>query len=65
MGMRWEKWKYFWSDKLCQWLAWRLPRRLAYWAFIRVHSHATCTVYRDKSPDEITWVQAAAAWSRS
>lgn len=28
-------------DALMRWVAWRLPRRLAYWVAIRVAAHAT------------------------
>ncbi len=32
-------WKLRRRDRAVMWLAWRLPRRLAYWATIRVAVH--------------------------
>lgn len=49
-------------DKFYQWLAFRLPKRLAYWCYIRIHSYATVTKFKDKIPDEVTWHQALEAW---
>ena len=42
MRMRYICWRiqYFWHrlpEELCIWLAWKMPRMLAYWAFVRVH----------------------------
>lgn len=40
---------YFWPrlrfnetrDKFYRWLAWKLPRQLAMWAYVRVYTYAT------------------------
>ena len=32
------RWRYFWHERLPFWIAKRLPARVAYFAFIRVHA---------------------------
>jgi hypothetical protein len=49
-------------DKFYFWLAWYLPKGLAYWCYIRVASYAT-SKYPDKTPDEINIMQALACWN--
>ena len=50
-------------EKFYQWLAFKLPKRLVYWCYIRVHSYATTTEeFKDKTPDEVNWHQALEAW---
>ena len=46
------------KEKLAIAIAWALPRRIAYWAFIRV------TTYREPgNPGETKALDAAARWS--
>lgn len=44
-----------------QWLAHRLPRRLVYFAYIRVMAHAWAEV-GNKHPDEIGYQEACERW---
>ena len=49
-------------DKLARFVAWKVvPKRVAYWAFMRVMATATQQLPA-KSPSEISWDQAAKAW---
>lgn len=52
----------FFQVKLPQWIAWKLPRRVVYFAYIRLHSYATCTKYSDKTPNEVDWSMALNTW---
>lgn len=52
-----------WKDKLAQWIAWWLPRRIVYFAYVRVHAHAT-QIYSSKTPDEITVFEGMEAWGQ-
>ena len=49
-------------EKLTMKLAYALPRRLAYWAYVRVHSEATVTTHQDKTPDQVTVFDAMKSW---
>jgi hypothetical protein len=49
-------------ERLWRALAWRLPRALAYWAFIRVAAEATTHEFSDKHPEEVTAVQMMKSW---
>lgn len=44
------------------WLAWRLPRRLAMWAAIRVSAHATTGPYSNQIVPELTVSDALKRW---
>ena len=37
-------------DRAWMWLAWALPRRLAYWCAIRVATHASRSMYDAEMP---------------
>jgi hypothetical protein len=47
----------FFRDGLWQRIAWKLPRPLVKWCFIRVSSSVT-----DREPDQITYPVAYKAW---
>ena len=50
-------------DKFWQWLAFRLPRRLAYWAAIRVGAYATSgPQYGTTVVPELTYMEALRRW---
>jgi len=49
-------------EKLFEYLAWKMPRRLVYWCAIRLMSSATCGKYSDTHPDEISVIEALDAW---
>lgn len=46
-----------------EWIAWHLPRAIAYRVLIRCMAHATW-VYSSIQPDEITIMDALEAWGR-
>lgn len=48
-------------ERLWMWLAWRLPRRLVYWASIRLMSTAT-GAYSNRTPDGINIMEALHVW---
>jgi len=43
-------------------IAWRLPRGLAYWAAVRVNTAATVTRYTDRTPDQVSIIDALKVW---
>lgn len=47
-------------EKFWMWVAWRLPRQLAYWATVRVVAHAT-TVGHEEVP-ELKAMDALRRW---
>jgi hypothetical protein len=49
-------------EKLWIWLAWSVPRPLAYWCAIRVGVHAT-TYWPDLAPSQISLPAALTAWN--
>ena len=49
-------------ERFHMWLAWRLPRRLAYWAAIRVGAHATQGQYSDQVVPELGFMDALKRW---
>jgi len=49
-------------DKLCQWIAWKLPKRIAMWTYVRVGAHATTGKYGDTVLPEITMMEALKRW---
>jgi len=49
-------------EKFWYQLAWCLPRRLAYWCFVRVASHATAGRWSSEIPDNVSIVTAAGRW---
>ena len=50
------------SERVLVWLAWRLPRRLAYWAAIRVGVHATRGRWSHQVVPELYLVDALKRW---
>lgn len=51
-------------EKICQWVANRLPRRVIYFSYIRLHAWVMCREYSDKTPDEVTWSMAVKSWEK-
>lgn len=49
-------------EKMWQWLAWHMPRPLAYWATIRVGAHATTGQYSNQIVPELPFVDALKRW---
>lgn len=55
--------KQLW-ERVCRWLAWHVPSRVAYWVYIRIHSFATVQEkFHKNEPDDITWGMALDVWS--
>lgn len=48
--------------KITQWLAWRLPKRLVYWASIRLIANATQGKYSSTVVPELTAIEALKRW---
>jgi hypothetical protein len=55
LSLRW--WVKRKSEQFFMWLAWSMPREMAYWTFIRVSTHQY-----SGSPDARTVEQALKAW---
>jgi cytochrome c-type biogenesis protein CcmH/NrfF len=49
-------------EQVLVWIIWRLPRRIVYWAAIRLMAHATTAVYPTRTPDGVTILEALDAW---
>lgn len=49
-------------DKFWQKIANVLPKRLVYFAYIRLHAYATTGKYSHLTPCEVTWGDALKAW---
>lgn len=46
------------KDKIAQWIAWKLPKRIVYWAYLRVTAHATTGEHGHEFVEEITIMDA-------
>ncbi len=49
-------------EKIARSIAWMLPKRVAKWAFIRVHTYATVTDYTDRTPEQVDVFDALKCW---
>lgn len=49
-------------SKVCQWLAWKLPRRLVYFCAIRLMVSATAGKYSGTVVPELTAIDALKRW---
>ena len=49
-------------DKIYMWIAWKLPRRLVYWAQIRVTCYATQEKYSSQIVPDLTAMDASRRW---
>jgi hypothetical protein len=52
-------------EEWAMWLAWRLPRRVAYWATIRVGCHATQGEWSNESPTDLLQYVALQRWEKT
>ena len=50
-------------ERIWMWLAWHLPRSLAYWTAIRVGASATTGKYADREVPKVTVIDALEAWA--
>lgn len=54
------------SERFWIWLAWRLPRRLTYWAYVRVATFGTTVPpLSSMNPAEQTILQPMQRWEES
>jgi hypothetical protein len=53
------------QERLWMWVAWRLPRQLAYWAALRVIVVATAGRHGATDPGELDVMEALRRWERS
>ena len=53
-----------WTWRVWAWIAWRLPRKLVYWAAIRLLSHATVGKYGDQIVPELLAMDALGRWEK-
>jgi hypothetical protein len=53
------------TDRLYQWLAYRLPKGLVYWAAIRMFAHATTGKYGDTIVTELDVMEALKRWDEA
>lgn len=49
-------------DKLFWWLAWKMPKRIAYLCTVRVGAHAT-QVHSQRTPSEINLIDILSSWT--
>lgn len=49
-------------DKITRWIAWRLPKRLVKWCYMRVAAHATTGKYRDTEVPALGMMDAIQRW---
>lgn len=50
------------GDAFWMWLAWKLPRRLVYWAAIRLMAHATCGKWGSHPVPQVSIIDALNRW---
>ena len=50
------------SERICIWIAWRLPRGVVKWTFYRVLANATSGQHSNQDAVALTWQQAADRW---
>ena len=51
-----------WPDKICMFIAWRLPRRLIMWCAMRLGANATQGKYETQIVPELTFMDAVGRW---
>ena len=49
-------------DKICMFVAWRLPRRLIMWCAMRLGAHATQGQYETQIVPELNFMDAMERW---
>jgi hypothetical protein len=52
------------SERFWLWLAYKLPRGLAYWCAIRIGAHATGSKYPTQVVPELTFMDALKRWEQ-
>jgi hypothetical protein len=49
-------------ERLAIWIAWHVPRRVAYWCAIRLGAHATTGAYGNQVVPELRFTDALRRW---
>ena len=49
-------------DKICEWIAYRLPKRVVYFCAIRLGVHATTGKFSNTIVPEVTFMTALERW---
>ena len=49
-------------NRLCEFIAYRLPARVVYWAAIRMFAHATTGKYSEQIVPDLTAMDALQRW---
>lgn len=59
-----KEWEYSRRiDNICIWIAWKLlPRKLVYWASVRLITHATVGKYSNQVVNDLKAVDALNRW---
>jgi hypothetical protein len=52
------------KEKVIMWIAWRLPRRVVMWSYIRVGAHATQGEYGNTIVTELSMMDALKRWDK-
>lgn len=52
-------------EKFCQWLAWKLPKKVVYWCAIRLFAHATTNEYSSQNVPELLAIEALKRWDHT
>jgi hypothetical protein len=52
------------AEKFWTFLAWHLPKKLAYWAYIRVGVYGTVGAYSGQVVPEMTMLEGLERWSK-
>lgn len=52
------------KEKILMWIAWHMPRSVAYWCAVRVNANATTGKYETQVVPELTAMDALKRWER-
>jgi hypothetical protein len=52
------------SERFWTFLAWKLPNKLAYWAYIRVAAHGSTGKYSTQVVPEMLMIEGLERWSK-
>ena len=61
--LAWHRPRHYWTDKVWRAGAWRLPRQLVMWCYIRVGSAATSGEYGATIVPELSMMDALQRWT--
>jgi len=50
-------------EKICIWIAWRLPKQIVYWCAIRVGANATQGKYSNQVVPDLAMMDALKRWN--